>query len=408
MPLGLLITMIIIVGPTMAGVIGDAECPTDCTCSPVDSYVNTLQVTCSMLALSDLPAMLNPSTVHTLDLSNNKLSLLKNASFSSYSSLSILILSSSKVDKIEINAFAGLQMMIEIDLSYNKLQSLDKEIFSSNPVLEYVSLQGNPIAFISSDSPILISTSISTLDLKSCSLTSVNSVTFSGLPSLYALDLSYNLLRTISVTTFEKLPKLSTLKLDNNRWTCDCDISEVMQWLAVTLPQEPTPKPVRCSEGQSSTKLWSAAGGSKLCNESTTTEAPVSPVREFATDISVGLPAVSVSVSQSTPAESETEGWDILLSWNSTTLCLLVILPIALGIAVFLALMATNYISKKCRLHPSQHQLQRRIKGRRIHSRERLLRPQLTADHTKHPGYLNRSSDSFGSAQGHVYEEILN
>jgi hypothetical protein len=255
------------------------------------------------------------------------------------------------------------------------------------------------------------------------------------------------------------------LKLNNNRWTCSCDITEVMQWLTETIPQAPAHRPVECLEGQSYRKLWSAAGGSQSCSVTTTTGALVGREREFTADMSVGLPTVSVpqsvqavthkttqriveskvttaggtkpysvstitealvgrereftidmsvdlptksvSVPQSVRAESETGGWASLLSWNVNTLCVLVILPITLGVAVFLSLIATNYITKKCSLRPSKHEIQR--KDRHLagfFSHAPLLNPQLTTDNTKHPGYVNRSSDSFSSTEYHVYERI--
>jgi hypothetical protein len=268
---------------------GDAGCPAKCICSPVDGYFKRRAVKCSDLGLSDIPAMLNLSTLHNLDLSNNELRLLKNASFSSYSSLSILILSYSNVEEIEINAFTGLQMMREIDLSYNQLQSFNPKIFSSNPLLEYVSLRGNSLVYLSSDFPILISNSISSLDLSSCSLTTIHPVTFSSLPSLYELDLSSNNLQTISLGNLENNPELRVLELNNNRWTCNCDIVEVMQWAELRRGQQPAHKPVKCLEGQQYRTLWTMAGGNRSCSECKTTELFVARDREFTTDMAVDL-----------------------------------------------------------------------------------------------------------------------
>jgi hypothetical protein len=236
--------------------------------------------------------MLNLSTLHTLDLSNNEISILKNSMFSSYSSLVTLILSYSKVEEIEINAFAGLGMMRDIDLSYNKFQSFNPKIFSSNPLLETVSLKGNNLVYLSSEFPILISNSVSSLDLSSCSLTEIYSVTFSSLPNLYELDLSSNNLQTISLRTLEKLPDLGLLELNNNRWTCNCDIVEVMQWAESRRVQQPAHKPVKCLEGQQYRKLWTMAGGNRSCSESETTEPVVARDLQF-TDMAVDLPITS-------------------------------------------------------------------------------------------------------------------
>jgi hypothetical protein len=379
--------------------------------------------------LSDIPAILNLATVHTLDLSENEISILRNTSFSNYSRLSTLILSSNEVEEIEINAFAGLRMMRYIDLQYNNLKSFNPEIFSSNPVLEIVSLKENALAYLSSEFPILISDSISSLDLSSCSLTTIHAVTFSRLPKLYSLDLSSNLLQTISVSIFEKLPDLGILKMNNNRWTCNCDVVEVMQWATARRDQDPAHKPVMCLENQKYRILWTAAGGSKPCSKSKTTEALLTREREFTTDMTVDLPTVSVGIPLSLKTlphttsrfvvttgtseaelraapESEARGWASLSSWNMNTLMVFGILPITLGAAVFVALIAMNYTTRRlCRP-------QKEIQGKDNHlsnffSDVPLLEPQLTADHRKqHRVYVSRSSDGVRYADYHVYEEI--
>ena len=411
---------------------GGAACPDRCSCSVLRSYVGSSSVTCSYIGLSDIPEMLHATTVHTLDLSNNDIRILRNTSFSNYSRLSSLSLSNNEVDEIQLDAFAGLLMLRILDLRYNKLETFNPEIVSANPVLENVSLQGNPIAFLTADSPILISASVSFLDLSDCSLTAVHPITFSRLPSLYSLDLSSNLLQTISVNTFKKLPKLSILKLNNNRWTCNCNILELMQWLNVTRPQAQAHKPVKCLESQKYQKLWTMAGGSQPCRLTATTEAPVELEGELTTGMTVDLPRVSVGIPQvlkpirlkssqraeetavtgdteiRTEPESEREGSVGMLPWNNTTLMVFVILPIALGCAVFLAMGAIKYFTTRCKFLSSQCEIQ----GKSSHNaglffHVPLLNPQLIADQTKqHAGYENRGSYCVVGTEHHVYERI--
>jgi hypothetical protein len=399
-----------------------------------------------------------------LDLSSNEIIILKNASFSSYSRLSTLIVSYGEVEEIEINAFAGLQMMRDIDLSYNNLKSFNPTIFSSNPVLEKVYMKGNNLVYLSSELPILISTSISFLDLSVCSLTSIHPVTFSGLPGLCDLDLSNNNLQTISLRVLEKVPGLRVLELNNNRWTCNCDLVEVMQWAESRREQQPAHKPVNCLEGQQYRKIWTMAGGNRSCIESKTTETVVarghefttdlavtseaedeaapenetgawasllSWNRKFTTDMTVDLPIMSVSVTRpleaspdttlqrvienavtsegemrSTP-KSETVDW-ASLSWNVNTLTVFVILPITLAVAVFVSLIAVNYIVKRDKAHRTQHDIQKKYNPvTAFFSKVPLLENQLTADITKqHAGYENRGSYGVGGAEYHVYERI--
>ena len=417
----------------LLGAVGDdgaARCPAGCSCSTVDGYVNSREVKCSSLGLSDVPAMLNLWTLHTLDLSKNEISILKNARFSNFSRLSSLILSYNKVEVIEINAFAGLEMMRDIDLSYNKLQSFSPKIFSSNPVLEKVSLRGNSLVYLSSDLPILISNSISSLYLSSCSLSKIYPVTFSSLPSLYDLDLSSNNLTTISLRTLEKVADLRILDLNNNPWRCNCDIVEVMQWAQLRRGQQPAHKPVKCLEGQQYRTLWTINGGSKSCTESKTTEPVVARDREFTTDMTVDLPIMPVGIApplktssgttllqvienavtseaELRPApESETGGWASLLSWNVNTLIIFVSLPFTVGGAVFVSLIAVNYIKKRCRNRHPQHHIQEKYNHKAaFFSNVPLLNTQLTADITRqHAEYENRGSYSVGGTEYHVYE----
>jgi hypothetical protein len=346
--------------------------------------------------------MLNLLTVHTLDLSNNELSILKYVSFSNYSRLSTLILSNNKVEEIEINAFAGLQMMRNIDLSYNRLQSFNPKIFSSNPVLETVSLSGNNLVYLPSDFPILKSTSISSLDLSSCSLTTIHSVTFSSLPSLYDLDLSSNNLQTISLSALEKVPDLRLLELNNNRWTCNCDVVEVMKWAESRREQQQAHKPVKCLEGQQYRTLWTMAGGSRFCSEYKTTVRDVACLREFTTDL-----AVTSKVEHGAAAENETVGCAIS-SWNVNTLARSVILPITLGVAVFVSLIAVNYVVKRCKDHRTHHNIQEE-NNHVIASSSAvpLLKTELTADITKQQfGHENRGKYAVGGTENHVYEQI--
>lgn len=418
----------IVCASMMANGHNGAECPAICTCSALDSYVNSREVKCSYRGLSDVPAMLNLSTVHTLDLSDNQIRIMRNASLFNYSRLSTLILSYNEVEEIELNAFVGLGMLRDIDLSYNNLVSFNPEIFSSNPVLEKVSLKGNRLAYLSPDSPILTSDSVYSLDLSSCSLTTIPAVTFSGLPSLYSLDLSSNLIQTVSVSTFENLTDLTILEMNNNRWTCSCDVVEVMKWATARREQQPAHKPVKCLEGQKYRKLWTMAGGNRSCSETKTTVQPVAhrftaymtlDVTTVSGDIPLSLETSPRATSQrglqtkvtseakfGAASGSETGDWANLLSWNVNTAMVFVILPITLCGAVFVSLLAVNCITKRF------HRPQREVQGKDNHlaaffSDVPLLDPQLTADITKQvPCLPKRSSDIGRYTQYHVYEQI--
>jgi hypothetical protein len=196
------------------------------------------------------------------------------------------------------------------------------------------------------------------------------------------------------------------LELNNNRWTCNCDIVEVLQWAESRMGQQPTHKPVKCWEGQHYRTLWTMAGGNRSCGESKTTDPVVARDREFTTDMAVDSTIMSVgtaptlksspgttlqrvtenAVTREAATESETGGWASLLSWNVKTLMILVILPIAFVAAGVVWFMAMHYIIKRCtrKDHLPQHHREEKYNNVLVSlSDVPLLQSQLTADITK-------------------------
>jgi hypothetical protein len=107
----------------------------------------------------------------------------------------------------------------------------------------------------------------------------------------------------------------------------------------------------------------------------------------------------------STTPKSETEGW-----WDVNALTVFVILPITLGVSVFVSLIAVNYVTRRCKVHLPQHQTQGESRQVTATSDNTLplLNTQLTAHFTRQgPQFVNRSSDIVGGTEHHVYEEIL-
>jgi hypothetical protein len=166
---------------------------------------------------------------------------------------------------------------------------------------------------------------------------------------------------------------------------------------------------------------------------STTTEAIEVNEPEFITDMTVDSPTVAVVIRQSpeavlhttsqqivepsvtsdaelrTAPEIKTAGWASLLSWNDNTLCVFIILPITLGVTVFLSLLAVNYVTKRYKFFRSQHEIQGKdehLPGCSFHVP--FLNHQLTTNNIKsHAGYDYKKFDNrVGGTEYHIYEQI--
>jgi hypothetical protein len=228
----------------------------------------------------------------------------------------------------------------------------------------------------------------------------------------------------------KKVPDLMVLELNNNPWSCNCDIAEVIQWAELRREQQPAHKTVKCLEGQQYRILWTMAGGTRSCIESKTTE-PVVP-HEFTTDMTVDLTIMSVNNApplkaspgttlqrlienavtsedelRTTP-KNETVAWASLLFWNNSTLTVFLIPSIIFGVAVFVSLKAVNYIVKRGKEHRTQHDKQEKYNHNAASfSEEPLLEPQITANITKQQaGFENEDSDTVGGTEYYVCERI--
>jgi hypothetical protein len=279
--------------------------------------------------------------VQSLDLSYNKLTRITELTFKDYHTLESLCLSYNEIDVIDSRAFFGLEMLRNIDLSHNKLRVIPPDIFSGNRLLQKVSVLGNPLEYVPDTQPILSSTSVIDLDLSYCSLTSINTHTFSKLSSLQTLDLNSNNLQEIHQDVLDPLTELIVLDLGNNRWKCDCDLVDVLNWFydrRKSRGLEGEHRPVRCVEGDVYRTIWTAANKNKSCAKQSTVISATT------------IPTEPSQILQTKENEEEipTAGMrrDKLFSWNTNTVLVFIILPLMSGAAVFVALVGVHCVIK--------------------------------------------------------------
>jgi hypothetical protein len=118
-------------------------------------------------------------------------------------------------------------------------------------------------------------------------------------------------------------------------------------------------------------------------------------------ETSVGTQATR-EIERIAASKSEKEG-----SPQNDTLKFVLILSISLGGAVFVSLIAVNYVTVRCGLHRPQRNVQEASHDAACsHSAVPLVNSQVTVNSTRQgPGYRSSSGDLHPSAY-HVYEEI--
>nr|AAM18891.1 unknown [Branchiostoma floridae] len=162
----------------------------------------TLDITCTKLQLSKVPAGLPPSTLH-LDLHDNSITQLQRQDFRALINLQSLDLRWNDIDHIQNKTFAPLANLKTLNVSGNKIHvSLLPQIVDFLPSLEQLEISVN----WKWDDPVMLG----------------NRTTFKGLGNLISLNLGGNDIVDVEENSFE-LDKLQRLNLRNNLIS---DISE--------------------------------------------------------------------------------------------------------------------------------------------------------------------------------------
>lgn len=153
------------------------------------------------------------SSLQVLDVHNNQISTLDSAWFSKMTKLEVLILNTNHLVIIPANVFSNSTNLIQLDLSHMpKLKYIDQDAFSGLNNLHTLILSHNN------------------------ELSYLHSGITRHLTSLRVLDISYNSLHTLYDDLLSPLQSLETLYINNNTWTCDCDIKWLLDLNNISTP----------------------------------------------------------------------------------------------------------------------------------------------------------------------------
>jgi hypothetical protein len=240
----------------------------DPECRGVTDESGVMLVDCSWQGLVSVPAISPGQLVSMLDLSHSTLHKLHNDSFHRYPNLTQLILSSDSISSIEVDTFSSLKALRKVDLSYNGLTFIHPDVFIHNTRIETLSLQGNPLRPLQSGTPLLIATSLWSLDLSHCHILELSAESLAHLPELKILDLSHNRLRQLSINN---MPALSLLQLAGNPWQCDCHFHALLTWVSADQVDSDvrTDNTVQCWQGEVLRNLTTKQEQDNICKNVT-------------------------------------------------------------------------------------------------------------------------------------------
>uniref|UniRef100_A0A1I8NBD0 Uncharacterized protein n=1 Tax=Musca domestica TaxID=7370 RepID=A0A1I8NBD0_MUSDO len=199
-------------------------------------------VECGGQSLPNIPEGMDPGT-QVLNFSGNALQVLQSERFLRMDLLNLqkIYLSRNQLIRIHEKAFRGLTNLVELDLSENSLQHIPTETFQDYSSLMRLSLSGNPIRELKTAAFRYLSF-LTTLELSNCQIERIENEAFVGMDNLEWLRLDGNRISYIQGNHI--LPKsLHGISLQSNRWTCDCRLLDLHNWLnSYNTPQTEEPK----------------------------------------------------------------------------------------------------------------------------------------------------------------------
>lgn len=168
-----------------------------------------------------------------LRLSSNKITDIKEDAFNGLKDLRTLLLDQNQLSSSSItdNTFSELQKLQVLVLSNNALSTIYGTWFKNMTGLIRLQLNGNQITNLTEESfGNNHLNNLRSLDLSNNFISNIQKNAFQGLPQLQELDLSRNRMALIP-DTFSPLTQLILLNLDENQWTCTCQLCDLAAFL---------------------------------------------------------------------------------------------------------------------------------------------------------------------------------
>ncbi|KAL1506648.1 hypothetical protein ABEB36_005973 [Hypothenemus hampei] len=213
--------------PLLLTIALSTACPHSCICK----WRNGKQsVECLGQSLLIIPEGIDVAT-QVLDASGNNLRYIEQDKFLNMGLINLqkLFLNRCEIRLVYRNAFKGLTNLVELDLSENMLEIVPSEALLNCQSLMRLSLSKNPITTLERLAFNHLNF-LTTLDLSGCKISEMNEAAFTSLHSLEWIDLSGNKIRSLpGMRLFPN--RLKGVQLQNNPWTCDCNIRTFHNWL---------------------------------------------------------------------------------------------------------------------------------------------------------------------------------
>jgi Leucine-rich repeat (LRR) protein len=203
--------------------------------------------------ISILGPFLISTSLSVLDLSFCRITFLPHDAFSGTPNITKLSLNSNHITEFEKYAFRGLRKLEMlnsgnnlikhldstlfldldelkyVDFSNNSISTLAPSLFENNRKMRYLFLKNNSLSVLNSR-PILISESLSHLDISFCNITNLPADAFIHLTNLTSLRMNGNQLSVMDTKTMHPLKKLQVVLFGPNSTCSESSLQNIFEY----------------------------------------------------------------------------------------------------------------------------------------------------------------------------------
>lgn len=164
-----------------------------------------------------------------LNINNNYITEFEKHAFRGLRNLEVLSSGNNLIRHLDSNLFLDLDELKYVDFSNNSISTLAPSLFENNRKMRYLFLKNNSLSVLHSR-PILISDSLSHLDISFCNITNIPTEAFIRLTNLTSLRMNGNQLSALDAKTMQPLKKLQVVLFGSNSTCSESSLQHIFEY----------------------------------------------------------------------------------------------------------------------------------------------------------------------------------
>lgn len=176
----------------------------------ISTSLSVLDISFCKITFLPHDAFTGTPNITKLKINNNHITEFEMYAFRGLRKLEVLSSGNNLIRRLDSTLFLGLDELKYVDFSNNSISMLSPWLIENNRKMRYLFLKNNSLSVLNSE-PILISESLSHLDISFCNITNIPPEAFIHVTNLTSLRMNGNQLRMLDAKTMQPLKNLQVV-----------------------------------------------------------------------------------------------------------------------------------------------------------------------------------------------------